>query len=340
MNPGATQKERVLILCPSMFGYEYRMRDAVARAGYEISLMDERMSNSFFSKAVLRTGLIRFAPWLLREHLIAIKQEIARFRPHILLLLVPEAIRGKQLRQLKAVAPDMRIIIYTWDSMSQKLIDDISIDLADAAFSFDPVDCDNHPRLRHLPLFHSFEQSGSGDVENKIYDFSLVGTIRLRRLLTLTRLGHRLHKQGRSFHFYLLTKSWLHQIFYTIVGKLYSFPGTISRQPVPYEDYKKILAQSRCVVDVEFSRQTGLTMRTFEVIFSGNALLTTNRHISRYDLVDKGGIFILDESNIEPPAQELLIAKIDPELFDKYSIDRWARNLLGLENDTYYRDQS
>ncbi len=331
---------RVFILCMTAFGYDIRVRDAVERIGHTTDLMDERTGNDFFSKAAIRFGLIRLMPWRLRRHVDAIITRIAAFRPDTLLLLDPETITGKELERIKARFPNIEIVIYTWDAFTVKPIGPRAFAVADRVYSFDPGDCEAHPDLHHIPLFHDIDSAPGDEEMPKEYDFSFIGTARLRRIRTLARIARQLDAQGRAYVFHLFSLSPLHSLIYGIAARLWGYRAGLSRQRMPYAQYLDITARSRCVVDIELGKQTGLTMRTFETIFSNVPLLTTNRTVERYEFFDDAGIFLLDERAIALPPTHALSPPDLSRHFAKYHIDTWARTVLDGKPSNYFREDA
>ncbi len=331
--------KKVLCLCPSTFGYERRTRDAVEAAGYDAVWMDERVGNSFFAKFVTRMGWIRRMPWLLNAHVDRIIERIRADGIDTVLLLDPETITGKELAAFKAAVPGLEIIVYTWDGFNQKPINAQAFEVADAVYSFDIVDCERNPGLVHIPLFHNHKEPPSfGDPGPKEYDFSHVGTARFRRIRALAAIEKLLYEQDRPHFFYLVANSAIQHAVFSIGKWYYGYRGTISRTPLAYPDYLDVVAKSRCVVDIEFSSQSGLTMRTFEVVFAGTPLLTTNPMIERYDFYPESTIFVFDETAPDLPPTEALAPKDNSALYEKYSILNWARTVMTRSPQQYLRD--
>lgn len=53
----------------------------------------------------------------------------------------------------------------------------------------------------------------------------------------------------------------------------------IHRVPLPYADYRRVLATSDFTIDYAHDKQTGLTMRSFEALASGAKLITNNARV-------------------------------------------------------------
>jgi hypothetical protein len=97
------------------------------------------------------------------------------------------------------------------------------------------------------------------------------------------------------------------------------------------KDIANIFATSRCILDSAQAGQSGLTMRTFEVLGAKKKLITSNPTIEEYDFYNPTNIYIykqgqsIDFSNdfFTKPYEE-----IPTDIYEKYSITAWAKALL------------
>jgi hypothetical protein len=97
------------------------------------------------------------------------------------------------------------------------------------------------------------------------------------------------------------------------------------------KEVEKIMKQSKCIVDAQYPKNTGLTMRTFETLGTRKKLITTNKDISNYDFYNKNNIMIVDRFNpiINKIFFETDYEDVDKFVYDEYYIDNWMLNLLG-----------
>lgn len=329
---------RLLLVTPSTFGYENRLREAFERIGHEVDWIDERIGNDFATKAITRLGILRLVPGVIRRHVDRIISSARTNAVETIVFVNPETLRGPDFARIRASLPRAKLIIYRWDSLVQKPIDEEIFSAANAIYSFDPMDCECDRRLRHLPLFHSHKATPRGDsAKGQKYELSFVGTAQIRRLQVLGRLCHALEREGRSYRFFLKTQSPLHHIFFWLAAKRYGYRGQLSQVGMPYEELLQVIEQSAAVVDIEFQRQSGLTMRTFEVVFSGMPLVTTNPRINLYDFSEAAPIAVFDQDDRSLPSWDKKTDKSLQPFFKKYSIDNWARTLVKMEEGHYFR---
>jgi hypothetical protein len=68
-------------------------------------------------------------------------------------------------------------------------------------------------------------------------------------------------------------------------------------EPKPSSELSEILQASRIIIDIQHPKQTGLTMRTIEMLGLKKKLITTNKDVVDYDFYDEKNIFIIDRKN-------------------------------------------
>jgi spore maturation protein CgeB len=84
------------------------------------------------------------------------------------------------------------------------------------------------------------------------------------------------------------------------------------------------------VLDIEHPNQSGLTMRTFEVIASGKKLITTNKKIVEHDFFDPARICVIDRNNPDVPDIFLKesIPVLSEEFIAHYSLRGWILDIM------------
>lgn len=89
---------------------------------------------------------------------------------------------------------------------------------------------------------------------------------------------------------------------------------------VPYEKIAENIKQSRAILDIVQSGQSGITLRPMEAMFYNKKLITNNIYIKEYDFYNPHNIFILQERNISELKEflELPTIEINQEIKNKY----------------------
>jgi hypothetical protein len=90
------------------------------------------------------------------------------------------------------------------------------------------------------------------------------------------------------------------------------------------------LDKCAAVLDIEYPKQAGLTMRTFEVLASRKKLITTNKTILQQDFYNPMRICFINRDNPSVPT-DFLISEVPPlsdNFMTKYSLRGWLMEIL------------
>ena len=86
---------------------------------------------------------------------------------------------------------------------------------------------------------------------------------------------------------------------------------------------------SKAVLDCPVPNQEGLTMRTFETLALHRKLITTNRHVRKYDFYCSDNIYIVDSEKDEIPFDFFCTPfNLEYEISEKYSIKNFVKELI------------
>ncbi len=96
------------------------------------------------------------------------------------------------------------------------------------------------------------------------------------------------------------------------------------------EEIASIVENSKIVLDIQHPKQTGLTMRTIEMVGMNKKLITTNTSIKNYDFYNPRNISVIDRKNVVIDS-EFLNTSYEPlpeEMYHKYSLQNWIFEVL------------
>lgn len=102
------------------------------------------------------------------------------------------------------------------------------------------------------------------------------------------------------------------------------------RQRLSYEQVLKLNAQSRSIVEVLQTGQSGGTVRTMESLFYHQKLITNNKNIKEYKIYNKHNIFIIGEDDLKN-LKEFIHSpyeKTENALDISYTFEKWAERFL------------
>ncbi|MFA6086663.1 hypothetical protein [Mucilaginibacter sp.] len=329
--------KNIILISPRYFNYEKEVKTELEKRGAFVYFIDDRMKNSTVNKALFRLKL--------KEKLDR-KRVFDYFKGHLdrnidkkidyLIAIIPEGFSKDILEYYKAQLKKTVFILYMWDSIDNRpyIIDTLS--LYDKKFTFDKSNAIKYG-LTFRPLFYTDEYKKIGFVKKDFLDYkyalSFIGTAHSDRYNVVQKLiGSSKRNLSTFFFFYLQNPILI--IYYRIVDpkfrnikvKDFSFKG-LSKQEVVF-----IIENSLCIIDINHPRQTGLTIRSIEVLGAKRKLITTNHDIKNYDFYDPGNILLVDRDN--PILDDAFLKKpyqdIEQAVYDKYSISQWVNDLLTI----------
>jgi hypothetical protein len=322
-----TPGQRVLLVTPQFFGYERAIADEIGRQGHAVELVDERPGNSALTRALLRV-LPVLARRQVRRHYHRLTAEHTAQPYDVVLAVKAETVPESFLARLREASPDARFVIYTFDSFRNSPRAARLRDRFDAGYSFDPVDTRADPRFDYLPLFYSDPFRARRKTEPS-YDLSFVGTMHSDRYAWIRDVLAYAARPYTFLHVQAGWYFWLRRLTDRRWSRLRR--QDVSTDKLSLSEVAEVFSSSRAVLDVQRSGQVGLTMRTFEVLAAGAALVTTNRTILDEPCYRPDSVFVLDAERGVPPDLGPWLercAPVEPSVIAPYSLEAWVSRLL------------
>lgn len=332
------QGKRILVISPKFFGYESRIVEHLSNQGAQVTFLDERPGNSPWIKALVRIDSILIKPIIYKYYADA----LIRFKGisfDYVLINSPECCNRSIVKKIKSQYPDARLLLYMWDSFSNKSsIKETEVPaflgLFDRCLSFDEADSKKYNMI-FRPLF--FVDQGRRDPATPLkYAFSFIGTIHSDRYRILKRICEQMDAQGLTYFTYPFLASRALYWWYRLTKP--EFRGTRATeffyQPLPYQEVMRVFGASTAILDVEHPDQRGLTMRTFEVIGAGKKLITTNATVKDYPFYDPTRVNLIARGNPEVPQAFFNnpASSIPPGVIHPYEIHGWANEVFGHQS--------
>lgn len=301
--------------------------------GAKVDYFDERPSNTFLSKALLRINR-NFVTVQIKKHYEDITSKINGKTYDYVFICQAEATPKSFLKDVRKMNPDAKLVLMLWDSVANKVNTLEKLDLFDEVFSFDKKDCDQFG-LTFRPLFFDKEYEELAQEESElIYDLFFVGTVHSDRYLILNEVRQQFEKNNLNvFYFFYIPSKIMYYQRKLLTSELqgsqitdFSFVG------LPSEQLTEKLKQSKAVVDIQHPKQTGLTMRTIEMLGANKKIITTNTDIEHYDFYHPNNICIVDRHKVVVPTEFMTApyVPVDDEVKERYSINYFVLDVLGL----------
>jgi hypothetical protein len=324
--------KRILFFAPRYFGYDIEIQKKLVDLGAKVSLYDERPLNTFFGKATIRINnhfLANTTELYYEEILKKTDDESYDF----VLFVNAEAITQKVFLRLRNHQKNAVFILYMWDALANKKNTCRILKHFDYRFSSNSEDCLNPDLdIHYHRLFYLDEYKSIPVTSDYAYDLCFIGSIHSDRHRILMDIDKLCRRRGLRFFKYMFFPS---QVLYH-VRKIYD-PSVWGHQIQEYQftalskkQIVDLISQSKVIVDIQHPNQTGLTMRTIEMLGARRKLITTNREILNYDFYNPNNIHVIERHHLEIPDQFLAapFVPLNPEMYQKYSINGWLEDLF------------
>ena len=317
----------ILFFSPKFFDYEKEIKHALEKLGATVIWADDRPSNSFTAKVLIRLNK-NILKNLIQRYYDQVLDSVKGKHFDYILFISPESLTRSGLKKMRDKFKASKFILYMWDSFDNKQSVEL-LDLFDSVLTFDSKDAKKY-NLKLRPLFYIDTYKERKETEI-IYNLLFVGTAHSDRYNFIkNHIKPFFSGTNIKLYFFLSNRKlfWLKKLlnkdFKHIKFKEVSF------KPLSHQDNHSFMNESKIILDINHPKQVGLTMRTFETLGAQKKLITTNANIVTYDFYDENNILVLDKEN--PLINNDFINKpfnpsIDSILL-KYSINGWINDVF------------
>ena len=314
---------RILLIAPAFYDYHDKIVTEAAHQGHEVIFFAERPTRLVYSTAKKLPRPMR--DWIFDSYLRSILRRVATLQFDRVLLIRGEIVRPWFIKALRATQENCRFVMYQWDS--QRVVDFSDIlHLFDAALTFDSGDA-ARLNLPYLPLFYVNDYRIDPDSSNAEHDLTFVGSFHAERYETLKAVRSTCKANGIVLASYVYI-AWIDYLKLKLTSNRAPALADISFTKISQKDIVERYRRAASILDIENSKQVGLTMRTFEALASGRNLVTTNQVAQRMLPELSSRIITLQRGALSLSHEQTRHRNADSAELDKYSIGSWLNTLL------------
>jgi len=329
MNAVPLTGKKIIFFGPKTFDYENAIVREMELLGAEVTFHSHLPSDHPWGKAIFR--LLPKLAWCSADrYFMAWLKQFAPATCDIILVVKGEGLSPKFLRHLRKRYPNSRLILHLWDGLKNCKYIQLKFPYFDSMSSFDPSDCKRVPQFRYRPLFFvdKYLNRNQANLGQGVF---FVGTLNGDRPQVIQQLV-KSWKSASDLKYWLFVRSRLE----LTLRKL--FDRSLKQIEESHLIYKSMSAETisqlyndcAAVLDIEHPNQSGLTMRTFEVIASGKKLITTNKNILSHGFYDPARICVIDRNNpmVSPDFLEMPTPPLSEEFIAHHSLRGWVLDIL------------
>jgi hypothetical protein len=322
---------RILFIGIGFYDYEEQIVSRLRARGAELIASSDRPPILQGAIAGLVNRVPALARALVRRHEQALLRQAAKVSLDQVLIIKAVDLSVEFLRELRRLQPRAQFVLYQWDSIARLPGLAERLPFFDRVLTFDRPDATANPQWKFRPLF--YREPGSGSVSEDI-DVSFIGWLHSDRLAGVRRMQQQARQQGLNTYVYLYTGivTWLKLL-------MRGEARDVHPKPISYSKVREINLRSRCVLDLPHAAQTGLTMRAIETLGFRKKLITSGADIVNYDFYRAENVKVIapGDWNIEPTFVRSPAAPVPEATRQRYSLDAWLTDVLGLEDEVAAR---
>jgi hypothetical protein len=331
-NVDSIQGKRILYFSPATFGYEYKIVKKMNEMGAIVDMYDEKSVSEAWERALLKVTPKFFAYKTSKYYEKIISSNRKKNYDYILIVkcdMTPVSI----LKKFRTEYPNAKMCLYLWDSVKNIPGVTSKFKYFDTIHSFDSEDCKKYPMMKLRPLFYDdiYKNEPKTDMDYD-YDICFIGTIHSDRYKVIKDIMRFAKENNMKSYWFLFLQSRFIYYFYKFTKK--EFRDTqisdFSLKQMDGVEIASIVDKSRIIIDIQHPKQTGLTMRTIEMMGMNKKLITTNGNIRKYDFYNPNNISVIDRDNvsIDMDFWKTGYERLDERIYEKYSLKQWVLDVL------------
>lgn len=315
--------KKILLIGIGFYDYEDEIKRKLISYGAVVSYFSSSY-NSIFKRLLDRLHLFFGEQYLSRHYLLKLISNLDGGADFVIIIKA-ENFMQVHIDELKKKNPNAKFLLYLWDSLERLYNKKLLLNNFKNIVTFDRLDSIKYG-LAFRPLFYREKNEIKlNDIE---YDVSFVGFDHSNRYPIISKIKRQLENAGKKYKIVLVNGKFSIFIGRYITHRIKKEDIAIFKnENISYLQYMKIMGKSQAIIDISHPKQSGLTMRTIEVICNGKKLITTNKDIENYGL-PKDSYYIIDSANPVLGVDFFSQPKTNPIDTTKYSLDFFINELF------------
>lgn len=234
----------------------------------------------------------------------------------IIFVIRPDMLEDSLLKELKKKTKSF--IAYYYDSC-KKYPRQLQIShFFDEIYSYDREDIDRHQFIETSNFIYDEV------IENQLtkYDIFNISSYD-SRIGEIDKVSKTLFDAGFSINFVLF---WYEKLTYPHLNSITEY--------LTLSETKKLISQSKAMIDIQRHDQKGLSFRTFESLGYRKKLITTNSEVKKYDFYHPNNMLVIDSSNLDTEVikdfLKLDYMEIPQDILNKYTVKSFTQKIFKL----------
>ena len=329
----------ILFISPRFFNYEKYITNALQSLGAKVDFFDERPSNSPLVKGLIRVKRELYQHQI-NKYYKGLMQKINGKKYDFFLLIKGETLPAFFLQYLKDINAEIVSIYYTYDGFENNKNAQSILSHFERKFTFDARDAKDYGLLFRPLFFIEDYLTVDKNVPQDAYDLAFIGTAHSDRYVISEQINYWCTNNGLKYFAYYFSPGKMVLRFRKLFDKTsrdFNFKK-IATKSLKLGELIDLYNNAKCVLDIQHPNQTGLTMRTFEVLASGRKLVTTNADVKKYVFYHPNNIFVIDRNalTMEKSFFSQPFMPLPDEMLHRMSLRGWLDCLFLNQSEAHY----
>jgi hypothetical protein len=322
-------KKKVLFIGIGFYDYEDSIISEFKRLDYDVDYFCEVPDNTIAFRFYSRIKNINKISQFIEFHNFKIANESGS-NYDLVFIIKCENISKDTLITIREKNPNSLFVLYLWDSLQRIKNVESKFFAFNKVFSFDRLDCINNKTLIFNPLFCRDEYHIPSNQEKYLYDIYHLGWYHSDRLSLIRKIASICKKNNLKHKFLLYTGFFSFLAKFILGGELRFGLNYLVFKPISTIVNRNLILKSKVVLDIAHPNQSGLTMRTIELVGMQKKIVTTNQDIINYDFYHPNNIYVIDRGFpfIDKSFINLDYMPIEFDLINKYSLSQWLVRMI------------
>lgn len=322
-------KQKVLFIGIGFYDYEEAIINEFKRQNYDVDYYNEVPRNTLIYRLFSRLNYHKKINHIHYNHSLNIADSCGTDY-NLVFILKGECLSSDALMKIRTKNPSAKYILYLWDSLARIKGVAEKFCFFNRIYSFDRIDCLTNEELIFNPLFFRDEYNNTATNEVLLNDVYHLGWYHSDRLKLIKKLSSFCEKNFLRSRLLLFTGYFSYLFQRLSGGELKSNRKYLIFKALSTEENRKNILHSKAVLDISHPKQSGLTIRTIELLGMNRKIITTNQDITNYDFFCSENVLLIDR---EAPVFEIFFFStnykpIPSEIKEKYNISNWLKRML------------
>lgn len=234
----------------------------------------------------------------------------------IIFIIRPDLLENSVLKELKKNTTSF--IAYYYDSCKKYPRQIEIIQFFDEIYSYEKED---------IEKYHFIETS------NFIYDQTIESDVIKYDIFNVSSYDSRINEIDKISKILFEAKFSIYFILFWYEKLKYPHLHSITEY-LSLNETKKLISQSKAMIDIQRADQRGLSFRTFESIGYRKKLITTNTAVKDYDFYHSNNMLIIDSEQLDineiKRFLELDYVEIPQDILNKYTVRSFTKKIFKL----------